>query len=93
VNTVVLHEVVDLAKSLAWPAVSLFCLIRYSQEVKTLLLALSAALERMKTAKGLGVELELAQTAESASSEAEQIDAVPRLPVFKPIRSDDGGER
>jgi hypothetical protein len=92
-NNSSLHEWLELVKTLAWPGVVLYCVWRYAPEVKIILRMLGGSLERVKTAKGFGVEFELAQTAESASSEAEQIEAVPELRVFKPTRCDDGGER
>jgi hypothetical protein len=54
-----LHEWVELAKGLAWPSVVLYCVIRYAREVKIILRTVGSSIERVKSAKGFGVELEV----------------------------------
>jgi hypothetical protein len=79
-NTSSLHEWVELAKGLAWPGLILYCVTRYSRELKVLLRGIGASLERVKSAKGFGVELEL----ETLEGRAQPLTISPAQPPEPP---------
>ena len=54
-----MHEAVELIKALAWPCVVFYFLIRFHSELKSLLREMPDAIRRMRSAHGLGVEIEL----------------------------------
>ncbi len=53
------HDVVELVKALAWPVVAVLFGFRFDKELRSLLLEMPAALRRIKSAHGLGIEIEL----------------------------------
>ena len=54
-----IHEAVELIKALAWPCVVLYVVVKFQAEIRLLLNEMPRAVRRMRSAHGLGVEIEL----------------------------------
>jgi hypothetical protein len=53
------HETVELIKAIAWPCVVVYFLLRFNRQIASLLNELPNAVQRLRSAHGLGVEIEL----------------------------------
>ncbi len=54
-----IHEFVELIKALAWPCVVLYVVAKFQTEIRSLLHEMPRVFRRMRSAHGLGVEIEL----------------------------------
>jgi hypothetical protein len=54
-----LHDILQLAGQLAWPLVALYFMIKFGPAITALLNELPLLVRRMRSAHGLGVEIEL----------------------------------
>jgi hypothetical protein len=87
-----LHEVVELVKALAWPCVVIFILLRFRRQISQLLDELPFAVRRMRSAHGLGVEIEMERLDTElplAGQEARQIAL--KLPTPPELKSNNEG--
>jgi hypothetical protein len=80
----------DLVRTLPWPTVAFFFIYYFREEIRGLLAALPAVLERLRSAKMLGIELNLAEVGQRlpiAEEEAKSLrlppGEVPQLPGKK----------
>lgn len=55
----VAHEIVELIKALAWPCVAMYIVVRFQTEIRALLNEMPSVIRRVRSAHGLGVEIEL----------------------------------
>ena len=54
-----IHEFVELIRALAWPCVVLYVVAKFQTEIRSLLHEMPRVVRRMRSAHGLGVEIEL----------------------------------
>jgi hypothetical protein len=54
-----LHEIIELVKALAWPSVAMFFLVYFRRQIRSMLTELPGMFRRMRSANALGVTLEL----------------------------------
>jgi hypothetical protein len=54
-----LHEIIELVKALAWPSVAMFFLVHFRRQIRSMLTEIPGMFRRMRTANALGVKLEL----------------------------------
>jgi hypothetical protein len=54
-----MHEIVELVKAIMWPGVVLIFLTMYHRQIGSLLNELPNVVRRVRSAHGLGVEIEL----------------------------------
>jgi hypothetical protein len=58
-EVLVIHELVELVKALAWPCVVLYIVVKFQTGIKSLLNEMPRVVRRVRSAHGLGVEIEL----------------------------------
>jgi len=80
----VFHEIVELVRALAWPLVVLFFGWRFEPEIRSLLLEMPGALRRMKSAHGLGIEVELDKIGSEINIASDQAQALQPQPIEPP---------
>jgi hypothetical protein len=88
------HEAVELVKALAWPCVVMYFLLRFRSQIVSVLEELPGALRRMRSAHGLGVEIELDRISEGlplARREALALEL--KMPLVPRPQRIEGGER
>ena len=77
--------IVELVKALAWPLLWLFIVLMFRKEIRSLLSELPSIVRRMRSAHGLGVEIELDKIGEELPSAELQAPTVslrmPPLPL------------
>src|SRR5258707_1849424 len=59
IRMLVMHEMVELIKALAWPGVAMYFVVKFRSEIGALLDEMPSVIRRMRSAHGLGVEIEL----------------------------------
>jgi hypothetical protein len=74
-----LHEIIELVKALAWPSVAMFFLVYFRRQIRSMLTELPGMFRRMRSANALGVTLEL-DGLEADLTIAQQETAQLRLP-------------
>ena len=87
-----MHEAVELVKALAWPTVVLFFLVRYHRPIRKILDALPAVIHRVRSAHGLGVEIELDKIADELPIAERQALSLSLEPTEAPTSSRKEGE-
>lgn len=76
-----MHEAVELVKAVAWPLVVLYFLLYYRTEIRRLLKEMPYVVRRMRSAHGLGLEIELDRIGtELPGAEAEAKNVVLPMP-------------
>jgi hypothetical protein len=77
-----MHEAVELVKAVAWPLVVLYFLLYYRKEIQGLLREMPDVVRRMRSAHGLGLEIELDKIGtDLPAAEAEAKNVVLPLPA------------
>ncbi len=54
-----IHEIVELVKALAWPSVAVYIVVKFQAQIRQLLNEMPRVVQRMRSAHGLGLEIEL----------------------------------
>jgi hypothetical protein len=84
-----MHEFVELVKALAWPSVVSWIVIMFRTEIRSLLKEAPGVVRRMRSAQGLGVEIELDKIGEELPSAELQAQTI-SLPIKPPPTKMDG---
>lgn len=53
------HDILELVKALAWPSVTVWIVLKFEPGITSLLGELPTLARRMRSAHGLGIEIEL----------------------------------
>ena len=87
-----MHETVELVKAIAWPSVAVYFLVRFHSQVASLLNELPNVVRRVRSAHGLGVEIELGRIGgELTIAEQEARTLSLRMPTEpKPTKTEEG---
>jgi len=85
-----LREFVELVKALAWPLLWLCIVLMFRKEIRSLLREMPSIVRRMRSAHGLGVEIELDRIGEELPSAELQASSTFSLPIIPPPTKTDG---
>ena len=59
-----MHEIVELVKALAWPVVAMYFIVKFQRGIGALLNEMPSVIRRVRSAQGLGIEIELEKIGE-----------------------------
>jgi hypothetical protein len=80
----VLHDIFELVKALAWPCVTVYIVVKFGSGITSLLNELPPLVRRVRSAHGLGIEIELDRLSEELPLAEQQAQALTLEPVPEP---------